>query len=204
MLKENPSVFFLQETHLQRQGRITTPSANKYTWYELHRTIKSSKGEKGGGIAIGVLNVLQPSWISEGYDEAEAITVEIWVQGFPVRLICGYGPQEYDKSDRKDRFWSYLGSEVKNATKNGAALVLQVDGNLWAGTSIIKDDPKPQNQNGKYFEQFLKEHKHLTVVNSLPLCSGNITRRRNTINGTQESILDFYVVCDKMLPLVDI
>ena len=141
MLKENPSVFFLQETH----GRITTPSANKYTWYELHRTIKSSKGEKGGGIAIGVLNVEQPSWISEGDDEAEAITVEIWVQGFPVRLICGYGPQEYDKSDRKYCFWSYLGSEVTNATKNGAALVLQMDGNLWAGPSIIKDDPKPQN-----------------------------------------------------------
>ena len=168
----------------------------------MHRSIKSSKGEKGGGLAIGVLNELEPSWISEGNDEAEAVTVEIWVKGFPIRLICGYGPQEYDKTDRKDLFWSYLSSEITNATKNGAALVLQMDGNLWAGKSIIKDDPKCQNQNGKYFEKFLSEHKHLTVVNALPLCNGNITRRRNTVNGIQESILDFFVVCDKMLPLV--
>ena len=107
MLKENPSVVFIQETQLQRSGRIKTPSANQYTWYELHRTSKASKGEKGGGSTIGVLNVLQPSWISEGDDDAEAITVEIWVEGFPICLICGYSPQEYEKFDRKEKFWSY-------------------------------------------------------------------------------------------------
>ena len=145
-MKENPSVFFIQETQLQRPGRIKTPSANRYTWYELHRTGKASKGEKGGGIALGVLNVLQPSWISEGDDDAEAITVEIWVEGFPIRLICGYGPQEYDKKDRKDKFWAYLHSEVENAINNGAAIVIQMDGNLWAGKNIIKSDPKTQHQ----------------------------------------------------------
>ena len=203
ILKDNPSVLFIQETHLQRTGKIKTPSAHKYTWYELIRTSNASKGEKGGGLAIGVLNVLQPSWISEGDDEAEAITVEIWVEDFPICLICGYGPQEYDKTHRKEKFWSYLHLEVKNATKNGAALVIQMDGNLWAGKSIIKDDPKEQNQNGKYFETFLNQNKHLSVVNALPLCSGVITRRRYTKNGVQESILDFFVVCDKMLPLVN-
>ena len=101
ILKDFPSVLFIQETHLQRPGRIKNPSSNKYTWYELIRTNEALKGEKGGGIAIGVLNVLQPSWISEGDDEAEAITVEIWVNGFPIRLICGYGPQEYDKKKQK-------------------------------------------------------------------------------------------------------
>ena len=86
MLKENPAVFFLQETHLQRPGRIKTTSAKRYTLYELHRKKKSSKGAKVGGIAIVVLNDLQPSWISEGDDEAEAIKVEIWIQGFPIRV----------------------------------------------------------------------------------------------------------------------
>ena len=101
-----------------------------------------------------MLNVLQPSWISEGDNEAEAITVEIWVEGFPIRLVCGYGPQEYDKRDRKDKFWSYLSSEVVKATQNGAAFVLELDGNLWAGKSIIKDDPREQNQKGKLFRSF--------------------------------------------------
>ena len=147
MLQELPSVFFIQETHVKRAGRIKTPSARKYTWYELIRTSNASKGEKGGSIAIGLLNVLQPSWISEGDDEAEAITVEIWVKGFPIRLVCGYGPQEYDKRDRKDKFWSYLSSEVVKATQNGAAFVLQMDGNLWAGKSIIKDDPRDKDKD---------------------------------------------------------
>ena len=101
MLKENPSVFFLQETHLQRPGRIKTPSAKRYAWYELHRTIKSSKGEKGGGIAIGVLNVLQPSWISEGDDTIEILVVEVKLSQFNARCICAYGPQESDKLERK-------------------------------------------------------------------------------------------------------
>ena len=77
-----------------------------------------------------------------------------------------------------------------------------MDGLLWAGKTIVKDDPKLQNQNGKYIEKFLKLNDHLTVVNALPLCTGNITKRRCTKKGTQESILDFFVVCDKLLPLV--
>ena len=95
-----------------------------------------------------------------------------------------------------------MNREVKNASNNGAAFVLQMDGNLWAGKDIIKNDPRSQNQNGKYFEKFLNENSHLTVVNALPLCTGLITRRRNTKSSLQESVLDFYVVCDKIMPLV--
>ena len=86
--------------------------------------------------------MLEPSWISEGDDDAEAITVEIWVEGFPIRLVCGYGPQENDTTERKDKFWKYLNKEVESATKDGAAFVLQMDGNLWAGNHIIPNDPK--------------------------------------------------------------
>ena len=101
---EKPAVMFVQETKLGRPHRIKTLSSKKYTWYELHRTENSQKGEKGGGIAVGVLNALEPSWISEGDDNTEAITVEIWLEGFPVRLLCAYGPQEYDSRERKEDF----------------------------------------------------------------------------------------------------
>ena len=97
---ENPSVLFFQETKLGRSGKIKTPSSRKYTWYELHRTQEAQTGEGGGGLAVGVLNDLDPSWVSEGDDDAEAVTVEMWVEGFPVRLICAYGPQENDKKER--------------------------------------------------------------------------------------------------------
>ena len=202
LLLENPSAIFLQETQSKRSGRIKTLTSSKYTWYELHRSSSASKGEKGGVIAIAVLNVLEPSWIREGDDEAEAITVEIWVEGFPIRLVCGYGPQEYDDVEKKDKFWKYPNDEVEAATNVGAALILQMDGNLWAGRHIIPSDPKPQNQNGKRFENFLLKNSNLSVVNALPMCTGKYTRVKHTKNGTQESVLDFFVVCDKILPLV--
>ena len=103
---------------------------------------------------IGVKNTLDPSWISEGDDEAEALTVEIWVEGFPIRLICGYGPQEYDGRKRKESFWKYLHDEVHKARMDGAGIVIQMDGNLWAGDKIINGDIRKQNQNGKLFENF--------------------------------------------------
>ena len=192
LLTENPSILFFQETKLGRSGRIKTPCSNQYTWYELHRTFKAEKGEKGGGIAIGVLNDLDPSWISEGDDDAEALTVEIWVDGFPIRLICGYGPQEYDRKERKDCFWKYLNDETQKAQQDGAGLVIQMDGNLWAGKKIVPKDPKNQNKNGKYFEEFLLKNPHLSVANALSLCEGGITRVRHTVNSTEETILDFF------------
>ena len=53
---------------------------------------------------MGVLNNLNPSWISEGDDNAEALTVEVWVECFPMTLICRYGPQEYDEKKQKRMF----------------------------------------------------------------------------------------------------
>ena len=48
-----------------------------------------------------MMNSLEPFWINEGNDDAETLTVEIWVNGFPIRLICVYGPQESDNKVRK-------------------------------------------------------------------------------------------------------
>ena len=192
---EKPSVMFLQETKLLRAGRIKTPSSMKYTWYELHRTEHAEKGHMGGGIALGVPNDLQPSWISEGNDNIEALTVEIWLQGFPTRLVYAYGPQESDRKEQKDMFWNYLNSETQNAYKDGAGFILQIDGNFWAGKDIIPADPHKQNQNERLFEQFLVKNPSLSVVNASPLCDGSITRERHTTNGKEKGILDFFVVC---------
>ena len=45
-----PSVFFLQETKLKKQGRIKTEHSKGYQIFELNRTDKL-----GGGLAIGAL-----------------------------------------------------------------------------------------------------------------------------------------------------
>ena len=124
----------------------------------MHRTPSAEKGVKGGGLAIGVLSVLDPSWISEGDDNAEALTIEIWIYGFPIRMICGYGPQEYDQKKTKDSFWDYLNDATQKAQQDGAGIIIQMDGNLWAGQNIVPKDPKVQSRNGKYFDQFLQKN----------------------------------------------
>ena len=77
-----------------------------------------------------------------------------------------------------------------------------MDGNLWAGKDIIPGDENKQNQNGKLFEQFLIKNPDISVLNALSICEGTITRERRTRKGTEKGILDFFLVCDKILPLV--
>ena len=126
----------------------------------------------------------------------------MWVNGFPIRLICGYGPQESDNKVRKEKFWEYINAETQNANKDGAGLIIQMDGNLRAGSDIIPDDPNRQNQNGKLFQQFLVKNPNLSVVNALKICEGKITRQRHTKKAIEKGVLDFFVVCEKKLPLV--
>ena len=193
-----PSVFFIEETKMRRAGKIKTENVKKYQIFEL---IRKSSG--GGGIAIGVINDLNPVWVGEGDDITECLSVEITAQqNFRVRCVAAYGPQENDRAEQKDKFWAHLDSEVVAAENNGTGLVIQMDGNLWAGDNIIPGDPNQQNKNGKLFEMFLRRNPHLTCVNSLQLCEGLITRIRKTKNGTELSVLDVFVVCDKMLPFI--
>ena len=82
-----------------------------------------------------------------------------------------------DLVERKEAFWAYMDEEIFLAQQSDAGFVLQFDGNLWAGENIIRGDPRPQNRNGRMFQSFLERHPQLTVVNSLPICEGLITRR---------------------------
>ena len=195
LLNENPSIFCLQETKLKRPNKIQTSSARNYTIYELLR-----KHSGGGGICIGVHKDLQPVWIAQGDDDVECLVVEVWLNDFPMRIVNGYGPQGSDPIERKRKFWDFLEREVNNAIVAGAGFILQMDGNCHLGPNYIKGDVNVQNANGKLFAEFLERNPHLTLVNSLPICEGIITRMRKTTKGMETSVLDVFVVCDKILP----
>ena len=191
-----PSVFFLQETKFKEEGNIKL--GNDYIVYELLR-----KSGSGGGLALGCHKDLNPCWISEGGEKAEALSVDIFLKNIKIRCCVAYGPQESDSVEKKHLFWEHLENEVYEAEKSGSGFILQFDGNLWAGNHIIPGDPRCQNKNGKYFEQFLSRNSKLTVVNSLPQCEGLITRSRNKNGILEESVLDFFVVCNTILPFVE-
>ena len=187
-----PLVFFIEETKFKTSGKF---KIDNYDIFELTRSDR-----EGGGLALGCLKSLNPVWVREGDDRVEAISVDIFIKDLKIRCCAAYGCQETDLNDRKNAFWEYLYDEVVFARNSGAGLVLHFDGNLWAGNSIIPGDPRPQNKNGKLFQEFLLNNPHLTVVNSLPICEGLITRRRYKNNILEESVLDFFVVCDLVLP----
>ena len=193
--KLQPSIFSIQETKLKRQGKL---KLEKFVIYELNR-----KNKNGGGLAIGVLEDLSPVWISEGDDNAEVLVVEVDISGFKIRCVGGYGPQEKEKAEKKKSFWDKLSADVEDALENETGFILQMDGNLWAGSEIIKNDPNPCNNNGKLFKDFLSKYPHLRVVNSLDLCQGLITRKRITTKRTEIAVLDFFVVCTLVLPYVE-
>ena len=190
-----PSVFFIQETKFQDIGKL---KLQNYIIYEFVR--QNSDG--GGGLALGCDKDLNPAWVREGDDQVEAISVEICLKNMKIRCCNAYGCQENENVNKKDAFWTYLDNEVLEAERAGSGFLLHFDGNLWAGSEIIPGDVRPQNNNGKLFQQFLERHKNLTVVNSLPLCQGLITRSRKIKSQKEESILDFFVVCDRVLPYV--
>ena len=190
-----PSVFFVEETKFKEEGQL---KLDNFTLFELTR--KSKDG--GGGLILGAIKELNPVLVRKGTDYVEAISIDIFVRNMSIRCVVAYGCQETANVDKKHAFWSFIEEEVICAKTAGSGFILQFDGNLWAGKSIIPGDPRPQNNNGRLFQQFLERNKNLSVVNALPLCEGSITRSRIK-NGTKEqSVLDLFVVCSRVLPFV--
>ena len=187
-----PSVFFVEETKYKDVGKLKFPN---YEVFELVR-----QGRDGGGLALGCQRELQPCWVREGDDQVEALSVDIFVKNMKIRCCVAYGCQENELLERKEAFWKYLDEDVFLAEQAEAGFILHFDGNLWAGNKIIPGDPRPQNYNGKMFQNFLERNPHLNVVNALPNCEGIITRSRLREGMLEESVLDFFVICNKVLP----
>ena len=189
-----PSVFFIEETKYKDVGKL---KVENYVIFELTR-----KNKDGGGLALGCSKDLQPVLLREGDDNVEALSVEIFVKDMRIRCCIAYGCQENETVERKDAFWTFLEEEVLEAEICETGFILHFDGNLWAGKNIIPGDPRPQNKNGKLFQEFLERNPQLSVVNALPLCKGLVTRKRISKGKHEESVLDFFLVCHRVLPYV--
>ena len=189
-----PSVFFVEESKFKDEGQL---KIENYVIFEQTRETRDG----GGGLALGCVKELNPVLVRKG-DEVEAMSVDIFVRSMTIRCCVGYGCQETSLVDKKTAFWNFIEEEVISAWNSGSGFILHFDGNLWAGPDIIPGDPRRQNNNGRLFQDFLTRNPNLSVVNALPLCEGLITRKR-TKNGSEEkSVLDFFVVCSRVLPYI--
>ena len=183
-----------QVKHLKHEGFVVYEKVREY--------FKKGDKKEGGGVAIAAKLELNPALISEGEGNVEALTIDIHTKNITISCTSAYGPQKKECTQTKDKFWAHLGKQAENAMNAGKGFILQGDLNAKLGPSMITGDPKPECENGKRFKNFLKQHK-LFVVNSLSLCEGLITRMRKLANGKlEESVIDFYVVCERVLPYV--
>ena len=187
------AVITMQETKNSQAGQI---KLDGYYTYELIRSY-----DQGGGVAISALKNLQPAFVSDGGEKAEAVTIDIHIKNMAITITSAYGPQESDSIENKANFWNYLHDEAKKAKSYGKGYVIQGDLNAWLGPNMLPHDLHEQNRNGALFEKFLKENK-LTCVNTLPLTEGLVTRKRKCLNEIKESTIYFYAVCERVLPFV--
>ena len=75
-----------------------------------------------------------------------------------ISCTSAYGPQQRDSAINKSNFWEYLDNMAEIAWNEGKGFYLQGDLNSWLGSTVIPGDPNIQNENGKIFNKFLKNH----------------------------------------------
>ena len=82
----------------------------------------------------------------------------------------------------------------------GCLVCIEMDANAKLGCDIIPGDPHPLSSNGQFLKNII-DMNDLIICNADPNCSGLFTRERETVNGKEKSIIDFFIVCQDMFCL---
>ena len=155
------------------------------------------------GTLIGVHKSLNPVLIQEYNDTFELLVVEISVSNRDIRVISGYGPQESWSIDERMPFFVALEEEINKAEMLGKSVFLEMDANSKLGPEFIPKDPHGQSQNGRILAGIIRRHG-LVVANGLKdKCTGLITRKRITKEGTEESIIDFVIISNDLVEIME-
>ena len=132
-----PSIVFMQETKVTKP--IRTEHTSGYDIFQLPRI-----NSNGGGVALCAVKHLQPVLLREGDNETEAISVSITTNQMKIRCVCGYTQEKYS-DEQKEKFWDFMSREVLEAEDAEQGIIIQMDANAHAETSVLKNDTLPQN-----------------------------------------------------------
>ena len=184
-----PLAFLVQETKYMKKGLF------KVNEFEIFEAIRPTGG---GSILTGVHESLNPIMVSDGSKEdVEILVVEGDVEERKCRFINGYGPQEYADVDKRVKFFSHLEEEVIKAKLQGALICIELDANAKLGPDVIENDPHDISSNGELLLGVMKRN-NLIVCNGSSICTGLLTRTRETVKGTEKSVIDFLIVCEEL------
>ena len=103
-----PDVFLLQETKLKPNEKIECELIRNYDVYHLNRQFS-----QGGGVAIGVNKEIESTYLTEGNDDVEVLSVHLFLGKQTVRTIVAYGPQENAPIQKKREILGIFGKRNK-------------------------------------------------------------------------------------------
>ena len=135
--------------------------------------------------------------ISTGKEDNEILTIQADLGQDKLRIINAYGPQEGDGNKKVLGFWQDIEAEIMNAENNDCLIIIELDANAKVGDNVIKGDPNSMSNNGQIMLDVFLRH-NLFIVNSSDLCTGLITRERVLENKTEQSVIDYIIVCERM------
>ena len=188
------AIFTIQETHFKKKGTFSMEG------YEIFEAIRN---KKDGGTLIGVHKGLKPVLIKEYSEHFELLVVEISVSNKDIRIISGYGPQESWPEEERIPFFTTLEEEINKAEMMGKSVFIEMDANSKLGSEFIAKDPHMQTPNGKILAQIIRRHGLIVANGMEEKCTGLITRKRVTKEGTEESIIDFVIISNDLVESVE-
>ena len=94
-----------------------------------------------------------------------------------------------------------MDEEIENAFNNNCLVCVQLDANGKLGNEIICGDPNEKSPNGRLLLDLINR-KSLVVVNATDKCNGIITRMNVKAQSTEQSVLDYFIVCETLYRLV--
>ena len=153
---------------------------------------------RGGGLLTAVRNELLPVVVSDVEGDVEILTIQVEVNDMKIRVINAYAPQEDEAKETFLDFWQKFESEIESARDEGCMIVIEMDANIKVGKEVIQNDPNEASSGSKIFVDILKR-QNLHIVNAMDLCEGVITREQKTLRGLEQAVIDYVIVCDKMV-----
>lgn len=186
----------IQETKLRNKNRIKLPG------YQIFEQTRTEEKTSGGGILTAINEDFEPVLVSEGSDEAEVLVVQASIGNKLVSFINGYGKQERDTENVRVKFFNKLNEDIEMAKHSDSMICIELDANGKLGREVIKGDPSVEmSANGKLLYDIIQRH-NLIVVNGSEKCSGVITRYNQTSVRTEQSVLDYLIVCNEFYSLI--
>ena len=193
----SPAIVMLQETKLYKRGTI------KFNQFQCFEKLRSEK--EGGGLMTLIHKNMDPVIIptkSQSKMGLNVLVIEANIRNMKIRFINAYGVQECAAIEEKLEFYSIIEEEILIALSSKRMVCIAMDANAKLGKKYILGDTHEISNNGRILLN-LVERLNLVVVNSTRKCQGTTTRMRNVKNKLEESIIDYFIVCQDFYLIIN-